>query len=191
MQPTSYQLANLALNPEAIEVYKPRPDGNGVALKLKLRLEPEFDAEKGYVKRQAEDSGGLWLDLVGQTGKTPDGKFAQFGWQVQEKVLTTKLGPTDVSHLLVAIRTVRNNGKAVPSYLRAKQNPLPNVVSLFHKFGQASTAITLTFEAERSMLAVSKSASKRSSIVLTLSEELIVQLYLENALRAFSAVGHR
>lgn len=200
--PTLHQLAMLRFNPEPIVVHKPRPDGKGVALKLDLRITPDFDAEKGYVK---DADGGVFLELAPQVGKTEDGKFPTFGWK-DERLIGAKLGLADLTNILTAIERVRK-GSWVPAANRPKSPPKGELesftpeqrhartLSLFHKFGTSSTAISWEFlpspDNPRSMLSVSKSAEKRSSIALTLAEERLIERYLSNALDAFIAVGLR
>lgn len=199
--PTLHQLAMLRFNPEPIVVHKPRPTGDGVALKLDLRVTPVFNA-KGFVE---DAEGGVFLELAPQAGKTADGKFPTFGW-TPEQTIAAKLGLADLCNMLSSIDGVRRGTSFVAPALRLKTPPKTDLgsstaeqrrsrtLSLFHKFGTTSTAINWEFvvdENPRSLLAVSKSAEKRGSIALTLAEELLVERYLSNALDAFIAVGLR
>jgi len=176
--------SQLALfSPEAMYVYKPRQDGSGAALKLDLRLTPSFN-EKGFVHKV---EGGLYLELAAQTGKGEDG-YARFGWQ-EDSRLTAKLGIPDISAILLALRTVRIIGKKVPEAIRAKNDTEGTTVGLFHKFEKDTTAIDLKFAADGSFIRVSKSKDWHRSIKLTLSEEIVVEAYLQKALQAFLAAG--
>lgn len=176
--------SQLALfSPEAMYVYKPRQDGSGAALKLDLRLTPSFN-EKGFVHKV---DGGLYLELAAQTGKGDDG-YARFGWQ-EDSRLTAKLGVPDISAILLALRTVRVVGKKIPEGIRAKTDTEGTTVGLFHRFDKDTTAIDVKFAADGSFIRISKSKEWYRSIKLTLSEELVVEAYLQKALQAFLAAG--
>ena len=175
----------LLLSPQPTYVYKPRPDGSGAALKLDLRLKP-IRNDKGYI--QAVE-GGLFLELAAQVGKGEDG-YARFGWQ-DEGRLTAKLGVPDISAILLGLRYVRQLVKKVPDGIRAKGDQDGTSLGLFHKFGDDSTAINLKFAADGSFLRISKSKTWERSIKLSLTEELVIETYLQLALRAFLAVGAR
>ena len=170
---------------EPVHFYKPRPDGGGAALKLQLRLKPSFNA-KGYVDAV---EGGLYLELVAQTGKGEDG-HARFGWQDNLK-LTAKLGVPDISALLLGFRYVRHLEKKLPDAIRAKGDQEGTSLGLFHRFGEATTAIDIKFAADGSFIRVSKSKTWYRSIKLSLAEELLFEAYLRLALDGFLAVGAR
>lgn len=188
------RVVGLTFNPSPMYIYKPRPDGSGVAVKLNLRLKPVFNEDEGYVDTKATE-GGLFLELVGQTGRVGKGENATFAWMDDTKKVTAKIGLADQLGLLTAIRQVRHAGKPVPSHLRPKNEAdeakAKRTVSLFHKFGTSSTAITYVFEAEQSYLGVSKSAAQRKSATLTLMDELQLETYLEHSLRAYVTLGIR
>lgn len=189
-----YRLSKLALAPEPMYVYKPRPDGSGVAMKLNLRLEPIMIEANGAEYIDDVD-GGLFLELCGQVGKTDDGKYAKFGWDQDAKRVSAKLGLADQLAFLTAIREVRYRGKPVPTHLRNKRQTdemkAPLELSLFHSFGKSSTGITYTFQAETSALRISKSKDAYRSISLTLMDELQFEAYLKLALDAYLKVGTR
>ena len=166
-----------------VYIYKPRADGSGAALKLQLRLKPTLN-EKGYIHTV---DGGLYLELAAQTGKGEDG-YARFGWQDNLK-LTAKLGVPDISAILLGLRYVRHLDKKLPDAIRAKGDQEGTSLGLFHRFGEATTAIDVKFAADGSFLRISKSKTWYRSIKLTLTEELVIEAYLQQALQAFLAVG--
>jgi len=182
---TILQRLNLPLNPEPIYVYKPRPDGKGAALKLDLRLSPIY--KDGFIK---DVDGGLYLEIAPQAQKGDDG-FARFGWQDAENRVTAKLGMPDITAWLLALRTGRIRGKALPDSIRSKRDDTGATLSMFHKFGDETTAIDVKFDAAGSFVNVSKSKTHRQSIKLNLQEELQVEAYLAHALSAFQLVGMR
>jgi hypothetical protein len=179
------RLCQLPLSPEPLYVYKPQKAGGGAALKLDLRLTPTFN-DKGFI---SEVNGGLFVELVEQTGNGEDG-FARFGWQAETR-LTAKLGTPDVAALLAGIRSVRHQSKPVPQSLRTKTDDKGITVGLFHKFGNDSTALEYRFGGDGSFLRVSKSKEWHRSIKLSIAEEIQLETYLQSALRAFQLVGLR
>ena len=179
------QQLGLILSPEPAYVYKPRQDGSGAALKLDLRLKPVYN-DKGYI--QAVE-GGLFLELAAQTGKGEDG-YARFGWQDAGR-LTAKLGVPDISALLLGFRYVRHLEKKLPEAIRSKGDQEGTTLGLFHRFGEATTAIDIKFTGDGSFVRVSRSKTSYRSIKLSLTEELAVETYLQMALRAFLSVGAR
>lgn len=184
-----WRLQVAQIRPEPIVFFKPSKGdpSKGVAAKFNLRLTPSYDAEKGYLEGV---EGGLFVDLVGQ-GPEKNG-FPTFRWTEKAAVVTAKLGLKDVSSIRTAIRDFRVRGVEVATYLRGRKSPKPNQVSLFHQHeASGTTGITYTFEAESSFLAVSKSAEQRKSVSLTLDEELALDAYLEQAIRAFIMLGVR
>lgn len=186
-----YRLATTQLRPEPVVFYKPQKSGKGVAAKVNLRLYPEYaQPEEGGAEFLKQVEGGLFVDLVAQ-GPEKNG-FPTFKWQDRESLVTAKLGVVDVSALLASIRDFRGRGIEVPTYLRGSKSPKPNVVSLFHKHEVAgTTAISYAFEAESSVLRISKGADRYASVSLNLSEEVVLEAYLRHALDAFIRVGAR
>lgn len=187
-----YRMLSLDYNPAPLYVYKPRNDGSGVALKLNLRLQPEFASEEGneFVK---DVDGGLFMEIVSQAGKTEDGKYATFAWSDESKKVTAKLGLNDQLAFLTAYREVRFAGGEVPPSLRPKQENEHTAwtVSRFHKFGKGSTAINYRFGTPNSNIGISKSATQRKQIALSEVEELQVMKYLELSLEAYLKLGIR
>jgi hypothetical protein len=186
--------ARFQFTPEPMYVYKPRGDGNGAALKLNLRLDATIGGDPGAEFVDKID-GGLFVDLAKQDGKTPDGKFAKFGWQHEASLVKAKLCLPDVLGILTAIRNVRHFGKPVPTALQPKAEADAGkrklTLSLFHKFGTSTSAITLAFAAEGSVFGISKSRALRRSIGLSAMEELQLERYLEIALDGFLRMGVR
>lgn len=178
--------------PEPMYVYKPRPDGNGGALKLNLRLTAKLGETGDFVESV---DGGLFVDLAAQKGKTEDGRFPMFGWQDDKTLVKAKLCLPDVLAMLAALRNVRHFGKPVPTALQPKneidERKRKLTLSLFHKFGQATSAITLNFAAEGSLFGISKSKLLRRSISFTLMDELMFERYLEISLDGFLRMGVR
>ena len=62
---------------------------------------------------------------------------------------------------------------------------------MFHRFGEATTAIDIKFAADGSFIRVSKSKTWYRSIKLSLAEELLFEAYLRLALDGFLALGAR
>jgi len=92
---------------------------------------------------------------------------------------------------LLGFRYVRQLGKKLPEGIRAKGDQDGTALGLFHKFGEDSTAINLKFAGDGNFLRISKSKTWERSIKLSLTEELVIETYLQLALRAFLAVGAR
>ncbi len=86
-------------------------------------------------------------------------------------------------------RYVRQLGKKLPEGIRAKGDQDGTALGLFHRFGEATTAIDVKFAADGSIIRVSKSKTWYRSIKLSLTEEVVIETYLQQALRAFLAVG--
>lgn len=190
-----HRIAKLGFNPAPMYVYKPRPDGTGVALKLNLRMEVKMSEAQDGAEYVEEVDGGLFLDIVGQAGKTDDGKHAKFAWSDDAKKVSAKLGLNDQLGFLTAIREVRYRGKPVPTPLRNKREEDPakavSTLSLFHKFGNSSTGITYNFTADGGSLRLSKSAQKWKAVNLTLMDEMQFERYLNLALDAYLSLGVR
>lgn len=174
----------LGLNPEAMYVYKPMKAGSGTALKVDLRLDPVY-GDTGYV---TEVKGGLFVELAAQEG-VKDG-FPTFGWKSESKV-SAKLGIPDVTALLLGLREVRMRGKPVPVGIRPKGDDKGATISLFHRFGDKTAAISLQFIADGSFFGISKSKDLRRGIKLTLSEEIALETYLRLALKKLLQLGVR
>lgn len=182
-----WRLTMAQIRPEALPFYKPQRNGNGVAAKVNLRLRPKYPEDRDFVESV---DGGLFIDLVAQGPNK--GEYATFRWAEKEHVVTAKLGLVDVSMLRAAIRDFRVRGIEVATYLRGRDKAKGNVVSLFHQTDSSgTTGITYTFEAESSVLRISKSKDVWKSISLTLHEELQLDAYLEHAMRAFIILGVR
>lgn len=183
-----WRLQMAQIRPEPLTVFKPQRSGNGVAARVNLRLRPSYPEDKEYV---AEVDGGLFVDLVAQ-GPEKNG-FPTFLWADKASLVTAKLGMVDVSILRTAIRDFRVRGVEVATYLRGKQNQEKgNVVSLFHQTDSSgTTGITYTFDAESSLLRISKSREQWKSVSFSLHEELQLDAYLEHAMRAFILLGVR
>ena len=172
--------------PQPYLVYKPMKSGGGVALKVQCRVDPEWEeVEGGYVNPQVKGQ-GVFVELAKQ-GSLGDNGYPTFHWA---DPVRAKLGLADVTKLLTAMREVRHLGKEVPTTMRGKDGK-PLVVSLFHKFGDSGTAISYGFDAERSILRVSKSRDLAQSISIDLAEELGLEYYLSMALENFLRVGLR
>lgn len=201
-----YNNARLDYQPEAYYTYRPKLDGSGTALKLNLRVVPVTEEGDGsiYVK---DVDGGLFLDLAGQKGAVAKGTNPTFDWQGSNRV-TAKLGMVDVTSWLFALRHFRQTQgmlafekRALPPSLQNNREPdlakAKKQLVLFHKFKTSTTAITISFDAEGSTLAISKPpATKggkptRKVIGLSLIEEVAVERYLQMALDAFLRVGMR
>jgi hypothetical protein len=181
--------------PQPLLVYKPRNKGDGVAMRVQLRLEPEWEEieasegkPQGFARPVIKGNGGLFLELAEQQG-TGEGGFAKFGW-TDDRLIRVKLGIADVSKILTGIQQVRVAGQELPASMRGKDGD-PFVLALFHKFGDQSTAISMKFEGDRSFIRVSKSKDWSRSISLELHEELQLKAYLELALEGFLRVGLR
>jgi hypothetical protein len=172
----------LQFRPEPVKFYKPQKNGKGAALSVQLRLTPEFASS--YVKAVA---GGLFLEFAAQTGTDPKGN-ATFDWP---NSLTAKLGRPDIGSLLLGLKHVRDLGKPTPAMVRHKDDQAGVTVSLFHKFDTHTTAILWTFEADGSFLQLSRSATERSRIKLSLVEEYEFGTVLQHALTQFHLLGKR
>jgi hypothetical protein len=185
-------------SPSQHVVHKPTRSGNGNALRLQLRLEPQWvetEGGGGYFDRTASKQGGMFLDLAGQqmNGSAPAldaGGNPTFNWE-QGELYTAKLGMADMTGLLVAIREWRA-GRNVPTYLRGKNADKTNLVTLFHKNPKGgSTIITYEMTDETAILQISKGKDARRSIALTMGEELVLVRYLEMAVDAYIRIGRK
>ncbi len=153
---------------------------------MQCRVDPVWEeVEGGFVNPQVKGQ-GVFVELAKQQGAGENG-YPTFGWN---NPVRAKLGLADVTKLLTAMREVRHLGKEVPASMRGKDGK-PLVVSLFHKFGDAGTAISYGFDSERSILRVSKSRDLAASISIDLSEELGLEYYLSMSLENFLRVGLR
>jgi len=97
----------------------------------------------------------------------------------------------DISALLLGFRYVRHLEKKLPDAIRAKGDQEGTSLGLFHRFGEATTAIDIKFAADGSFIRVSKSKTWYRSIKLSLAEELLFEAYLRLALDGFLALGAR
>lgn len=173
------RILTLQSAPAPLVFYKPMKDGTGRALKVQIRLQPQF---KGSFVRAA---GAVFLEWVPQKPSRDDDGNAQFDW---ENPLTAKLGIPDLTSLLYAIRC-----RVLRVPVSAKD---PAAVSLFHKFedkagGEQTTVIKYELQKTNAILSISKSKTERSSISLTLQEELALELYLQHALQWSMFTGKR
>lgn len=181
-------------NPEPLYFFKPMKSGSGAAVKFDTRLTPILNA-KGFI---GEVDGGCYLELVAQSG-TDDAGNPTFGWQDVQTRITTKLGLPDISALLLGIRAARHHRKLVPEGIRPRSkkdgawtvDPVGATIGMTHKFNDDTTIIQYKFGKDGSFLSVSKSATLRRSIKISLAEEVLLEAYLEMALRAFLYVGKR
>ena len=183
------RLQALWWEPESLRFYRPSlKDTSGTALSLDLRLTPEFGAS--YVGKV---SGGLFVELVPQLTVKTAQKDATFGWEDPQKV-TAKFGLPDISALLVAIRC-RYARRLVPEGLRSKGDTIGNTVGMFHRFVEdgvsATTVIEYAMVGDEAFLKMSRSATQRRTIKLSMAEELQLECYLKHALHAFTLVGKR
>lgn len=176
--------------PQPYLVYKPSPRGDGTAMRLQLRLEPEWKAvgEAGTLVPVIKGNGGCFLELAAQQG-FGEGGYAAFGWG-DAKLLRAKLGLADVLKLRSAIQDVRVANREVAASSRGKDGA-PYVVSLFHKFNSGSTVISYSFEETRSLVRVSKAKDWARTISLEPHEEYGFGRYLDLALEGFLRVGLR
>lgn len=184
-------------SPQQHIIHKPTMKGTGQALKLQLRLTPKWipTDNGGYFDKDANKRGGLFLELVPQSGNDGKGN-ATFAWQDADKVIRVKFGMPDIVGLLAAIREYRLRGAPVPVYLREGKGPAKaqspdNKVFLFHKTEKGSTIITYEFREEDSVLRISKGKDNARSIAINLGEEVLFQRVLEMALDAYLRVGKR
>lgn len=172
--------------PQPYLVYKPLKSGGGVALKVQCRVDPEWEEKEGGFVNPNVKGQGVFVELAKQSGMGDNG-YPTFGWN---DPVRAKLGLADVTKLLTAMREVRSLGKSVPTSMRGKDGK-ELVVSLYHKFGASGTAISYGFDAERSILRVSKSREIAASIAMDLSEELGLEYYFSMSLENFLRVGLR
>lgn len=175
-----------AFVPQPYLVYKPSRSGSGSALKVHLRVDPVWEEREGGVVVPQVKGTGVFVEVARQAGVGPGG-FPAFGWG---EAVRAKLGLADVTKVVCAMREVRVCGREVPGVMRGRGGE-PFVVSLYHKFGESGTAITYAFEAERSVLRVSKSREQAGSVSLDLHEEVGLEAYLRLALDAFVRMGVR
>ncbi len=175
----------LEFEPEPLLVYKPRGPGKGVAMKLGLRIEPEFG--ETYV---AGHDGGLYLEMASEGESS--GEHASFRWKDEKARVTAKLGVPDVSAMIFAYQQVRIRGKAIPSPYKGKTTiENADVLSMIHQFGGITTFIDWTFTKKGSFLRVAKNDGRALSISLSLTEEVQVHLYLTTALSVYQLIGGR
>jgi hypothetical protein len=185
------ELMQTEFSPAPYLVYKPNKAGAGQALKVQLRLDPNWvETESGGYFERPKDQ-GLFVEIAPQEG-TGEGGFAKFGWS-SPGLVRCKFGLVDVTKWLTSYRDVRLLGSEVPFAYRPgpDRNATPMQLSSFHKYGQHSTAISYTFEPTRGILRISKSKDLARSIALDVHEEVGLEAYLQLALQAFVRVGIR
>jgi hypothetical protein len=192
------RLVQSELSPQDFLVYKPR-GGKGAALKLNLRVHPEFKPTKAGTEYVVKDKKqGLFIEMAAEGPKGASG-FPEFQWHDPAKVVRAKLGIPDITRLLLSIREYRSFMRDVPKPFRPGPDvdKHPNVFQAFHKFGEASSIVTYTFRDETmSILEVSRQYGKgkepsKLSISLNLEEELAFERYLQLSLDAFLRCGMR
>jgi len=185
----------LALNPHDLRFFRPsmRDVAKGKAMKLDLRLSPRYN-DRGYIE---EVDGGLFLEIVPQKSLKSGGADATFDWETPQTKVTAKLGRADIAALLLGIRS-RWLRYPLPEKISGSAKAVATekgfVIKLFHQFegkdGKTTTAINYHVNKDSTaFLELSRSATQRGDIVLSLTEELELECYLESALRAFQAVG--
>lgn len=173
------RVLSLQVEPAPIVFYKPLKDGTGRALRVQIRLRPTF---RGNIPRAA---GAVFLELAAQKSERDANGNALFDW---ENTLTAKLGVPDLTGILYAMRC---------RVLRIPVSEKDSAsISLFHQFKDAegseqSTVIKYELQKDRAMLSVSKSKTVRSSIGLTLQEEVALEAYLQHALQWAMFTGKR
>jgi hypothetical protein len=172
------------LNPEPVKVHKPQKNGHGTALKFDIRLVPVYATTAKGTEFISKVEGGVFLDLAAQAGMTNGN--ATFDWNT---TITAKLGVNDLSALLLGLRYVRVRHDPIPEELRTKGDTAGTTVGLFHKFDNASTAISLTFAKDGSFLRVSKSKELNRTIKLSLVEEFQLERAMLRALDLLQTVG--
>lgn len=185
------ELMRTEFAPAPYLIYKPNKQGTGQAMKIHLRLDPNWVATDagGYFERPKDQ--GLFVEIAPQEG-TGEGGFAKFGWN-SPGLVRCKFGMVDVTKWLTSYREVRLLNGEVPFAYRPgpDRTTQPMQLSSFHKFGTNSTAIAYTFEPTRGILRISKSKDLARSIAVDLNEELGMEAYLQLALAAFVRVGIR
>lgn len=174
----------------AIYKLRQRPPFTGTALKMNLRLFPQFkELESRTVVQCDSKSGGLFFEVCPQKQQLNAKGNPEVDHESALRVVA-KLTIADVSGLLAAYEAYRQRNLDVPKYLQHYKNPEPNVVSLFHDSGNGTNlTITWLFREEDSVLRLSKSKDHSQQLTLTTGEELVVVEYLRHAMRAFIAVG--
>jgi hypothetical protein len=182
--------------PGPLIVYKPGTKSAN-ALKVNMRLQPEWQVAENGNRFLKSISGGLFLDMPAAAGKDGDGNQT-WAWQDRDQLLTAKLGRRDILHLRYTIPHYRA-GHDVPFVIQPKptaERPVdPDVarrtIHLFHKNDRSSTIITYCMDPDGSaILQLSKPGMKRS-IKLDCFEEFDFLAYLANAHRLFTLTGKR
>lgn len=189
-------LTSLTLNPADRTIYKLRQSApfTGQALKLNLRLDPEFK-QLGDRTVVNGAKGGFFAEICPQKPGLNENGNPTVDHESPARV-TAKFSMPDVTGLLAGYEAYRDRNLAVPLYLRMgktleqRQARPDNQIDIYHKTGDgSSTAISWTFREEDSTIRLSKSKERFQQITLTLGEELLFVEYLRNALRAFLLVG--
>lgn len=189
------RLVALDFRPQPTLFYKPMGSG-GVAMKVNLRLEPEFKTanEDEFVVKDKKQ--GFFIELAERDGQIEVGgkKYPKFAWQDPKRTIRAKLGLADISEQLAAFEAWRDRKEDLPAGLQ--YNGQTNVYSKFHKFGAGNSAISLTFQPEATILRVSKQygkgePAKAQSISLSLAEEIVYRELLRQAMRGLLKIGLR
>lgn len=193
-----FRCIRLDYRPQPFKVYKPQK-GNGTALGVELRLDPEWRQSDRGTDYMKEVDGGLFVVLAPEEGVNDRGD-PKFAWSDKARRVTVKFGLPDISAMLLGMREVRVRGKTVPDSIAPKRknrdtnqweltDPTKTTVGMTHKSADHTAIITYKFEAAGSHLSMSESKEKRRSIKLSLAEELQFQAYLEHAMHMFLKVG--
>lgn len=184
------EYVKLALQPCSILWYKPNKKLTGTALRIDVRLAPKYN-DKGYIEAATKDDGGVFAVIAKQKDALDDNGNANFDW---DGGMTVKLGRPDLSNILFAIQSRRFRKGTIPGGKVDKDGN--NSVEMIHKFAKSTGPATTTIIGYKllddgAFFTVSKSATERSAVKLSLVEELELELYLTNALNAAHAVGKR
>jgi hypothetical protein len=164
---------------EALRLYRPSPKGTGTALKLEVRLAPQYHA-KGYVESV---DGGVFLELARQAGQDGAGN-ATFAWT---EALRAKLGLADLTALLACLRATWAGWEQLPG----TKPDRPSQRALFHKTEAGSTIIDYSRVDGGAFLRISKSADQKVAHRLSMEDLIAVEAYLALALDAVLRLGVR
>lgn len=184
-----------SMTPEPMLVYKPRLDKKtnkpiGKALKLQLRIAPTFGHDSTGGVYVAQHSGGLFVEVVQQTGVNPDNGTATFGWAGDEHRSVAKLGVPDISALLLGYQRKRLLGQPIPPPFCGNDTKGERI-SLIHTSESGSTVIMWAFTDKGSFFRVMRKGGNDFSISLSFAEEILFENYLRMALTTFQSIGGR
>ncbi len=193
---------SLDYTPGPLIVYKPGAK-QANAVKVNLRLTPEWQVAENGNRFLKSIGGGLFLDMPAASGKDGDGN-ATWAWQDRATLVTAKLGRKDITWFRYAVPEFRAverfkpGAGAVPYAMQPKptaERPVdPDVarrtIYTFHKNQTASTVISYTMDPSGGILQLSTPKHRRS-IKLDLWEELDFLEYLAMAHRVFTLMGKR